>query len=155
VLPVIALGCDGVLLTVTAKVCVVELPQELTAKTVMLPLVAPAVAVILLSTEFPIHPVGNVHEYPLAPLTKLILYVCDEPSQTVELPEIAPGCAGALAMLIFKTLGVPAPQELLGVTVMVCAPVVFHVMLTEFPVPFTVPPVTFQVYVTPLTLVTE
>ena len=38
-----------------------EFPQEFTAVTVILPVTVPAVAVIELETDDPVHPVGNDH----------------------------------------------------------------------------------------------
>jgi hypothetical protein len=54
-------GCDGTVLTVTAKVCAVLLPHALLAVTVMLPLFAPTVAVMLLVVDVPLQPLGKVH----------------------------------------------------------------------------------------------
>jgi hypothetical protein len=59
--PVIDPGKAGTEFTVIANVCAVEEPQALFALTVMLPLTAPAVAVILVVVEVPVQPDGNVH----------------------------------------------------------------------------------------------
>ena len=61
VLPVIALGVDGMPFTVTAKICAVEAPQALLAVTETFPLVALAVAVIEVVVDVPVQPPGNVH----------------------------------------------------------------------------------------------
>lgn len=60
-LPEIAVGVAGIDVTVTDNVCPMEEPQELSAVTVMFPLVALAVVLIELVTELPVHPEGNVH----------------------------------------------------------------------------------------------
>ena len=59
-LPVIVPGCTGTLLTVSASEVVAEVPQPFCAATVMLPLFAPMVTVIVVSVELPVVPLGNV-----------------------------------------------------------------------------------------------
>jgi hypothetical protein len=61
--PVIGPGCAGRGLTVTAKFCEGLLPQLLFAVTEIFPPPGPAVAVMELVVEFPVHPplVGSVH----------------------------------------------------------------------------------------------
>ena len=61
-LPVMVPGVGGPVTTVTAKVCDPEDPQELLAATVTLPLLEPAVAIMLSTKDVPVHPVGSVHE---------------------------------------------------------------------------------------------
>jgi hypothetical protein len=61
VVPEILPGVVGGVLTVIARVCAVELPQELLAVTEIFPLVVLAVAVMLLLVLLPLHPPGNVH----------------------------------------------------------------------------------------------
>ena len=58
-LPVIVPGWAGTDCTVTASVCVVLLPHELTAATDTVPLLAPTVAVMLGDVELPDHPDGR------------------------------------------------------------------------------------------------
>ncbi len=58
--PVMPPGVTGVGVTVTGRVAAAELPQELFAVTVMFPLVAPAVRVILLVVLVPVQPRGAV-----------------------------------------------------------------------------------------------
>jgi hypothetical protein len=60
-LPLMALGCAGRGLTVTAKICAELLPQLLFALTEMFPLLAPTVVVIDVVVEDPVHPDGSVH----------------------------------------------------------------------------------------------
>ena len=48
-------------------------PHELLAVTEIFPLFAPAVAVIEVEFELPLHPDGNVHVYDVAPFTAVIL----------------------------------------------------------------------------------
>jgi hypothetical protein len=60
-LPVIEPGCAGIDEVVTTKTCAMELPQVLFATTLILPPVAPAVVVIELVLEVPVHPEGKVH----------------------------------------------------------------------------------------------
>lgn len=54
-------GVAGMEFTVTANVCGVEDPQALLAVTVILPLVALAVALMLVVVDVPVHPPGNTH----------------------------------------------------------------------------------------------
>ena len=90
-LPVIVPGVAGIELTVTASVWNVEEPHELLAVTVIFPLVVPAVALILVVVELPVHPKGNVHVYDVAPETGNTEYVLEEPEQIIELPVMVPG----------------------------------------------------------------
>ena len=59
-LPLMVPGVAGVLVAVTANVCAEDVPQELLAATVMLPLVALAVVVIVDVVDAPVQPLGNV-----------------------------------------------------------------------------------------------
>jgi hypothetical protein len=61
--------------TVTASVLAGPAPQELFATTEIFPPVLPAVAVIDVEVEEPVHPEGRVHVYEVAPLTAAIEYV--------------------------------------------------------------------------------
>ena len=72
-------GCPGSADTVTLKVLAAPEPQALFAVTEILPLLAPAVAVIDVEFELPLHPDGKVHVYDVAPFTAVILYVCEAP----------------------------------------------------------------------------
>jgi hypothetical protein len=54
-------GALGLGLTVTDKLCAVLLPHALLAVTVIIPPLAPAVALILLVEEVPVQPPGKVH----------------------------------------------------------------------------------------------
>ena len=67
--PVIVPGVAGADETLTAKVCAVVLPQLLLAVTETLPLVEEGVAVIELVDELPVHPLGKVQVYEVAPFT--------------------------------------------------------------------------------------
>ena len=60
-LPLMLPGIAGAPFTVTLNVSSAEEPQELSAVTVTLPLVVPAVVLIEVVAEVPVHPPGNVH----------------------------------------------------------------------------------------------
>jgi hypothetical protein len=70
--PEIVPGVDGILITDTDKVSAVLDPQALFAATVISPLVAPAVVVILFVELVPVQPPGKVHVYDVAPPTAAI-----------------------------------------------------------------------------------
>ena len=74
----------------TANVCAGEDPNELLAVTEMVP-DDPGVATILLVVLLPLHPVGSVQVYEVAPETGLTEKVEDVPWQRVVIPEIGPG----------------------------------------------------------------
>ena len=57
------------MVTVTGNVWAVPEPQVLFAVTETVPPVAPAVAVIEVEVEVPVHPGGRVHVYEVAPET--------------------------------------------------------------------------------------
>jgi hypothetical protein len=84
-------GCAGTVVVVTARVLAMLVPQAFVAVTEMSPPTVPAVTVMELVVELPVHPAGSVHVYDVAPLTAVMEYVCCAPWQTVALPEIAPG----------------------------------------------------------------
>ena len=68
-LPVIAPGVDGVELTVTVRFWEGEEPQELFAVTNIDPPEFPTITEIVSAVEVPVHPLGNVHVYDVAPET--------------------------------------------------------------------------------------
>ena len=53
-------GVEGVVFTVTDKVCALEFPQELPAVTLRVPL-EPAVAEMVFVVLVPLHPLARVH----------------------------------------------------------------------------------------------
>jgi hypothetical protein len=59
--PVIVAGCDGTFKAVTLKVLSGPEPQALSALTEIFPLLLPAVTVIEVEVELPVHPAGNDH----------------------------------------------------------------------------------------------
>lgn len=59
-LPLMVPGWLGVAVTATARTCGVEAPHPLSAVTVILPLLLPAVAVMLAEELVPLHPPGKV-----------------------------------------------------------------------------------------------
>ena len=77
--PEIAPGWEGIAVTDTLNVLDVEVPQELFAVTDIVPPLAPAVAVIEVVVDDPLHPEGNVQVYDVAPDTASMLQVCDDP----------------------------------------------------------------------------
>ena len=91
-------------------------PHELFAVTEIVPPFAPDVAVIELEVELPVQPEGRVQVYEVAPDTDEILYVSDDPSQTVVSPLIGPGCAGSAVADTLKVRAILAPHELFAVT---------------------------------------
>jgi hypothetical protein len=90
-LPEIVPGVEGVELTVTANVCVGDEPQLLFATTVIFPPDEPAVVLMLVVFDDPVHPEGRVHVYDDAKFTADIEYVFDVPEQILALPVIDPG----------------------------------------------------------------
>lgn len=66
-------GCAGTVATVTLKVLAALVPQVLDAVTEILPPVVPAVAVIEVEVELPVHPAGKVQLYDVAPDTGAML----------------------------------------------------------------------------------
>ena len=71
--PEIGPGVVGILFTVIAFVWTVEEPHPLFAVTVILPLLVPAEIEILFVVELPVHPLGNVQVYAVAPDTAVTL----------------------------------------------------------------------------------
>lgn len=61
VVPLIIPGVAGAVFTTIALVCAADVPQEFVAVTVIFPLVAFAVAFILVVIDAPVHPPGMVH----------------------------------------------------------------------------------------------
>ncbi len=77
---------------------------------------APAVAVIDVEFDPPLHPDGNVHVYDVAPETAAILYAWETPWQTAVFPVIVPGCAGTACTDMLNVREAPGPHELFAVT---------------------------------------
>jgi hypothetical protein len=73
VAPEILPGVVGAALTVKANVETAEVPQVLLALTVILPPVEPVVTFMLLVVEVPVHPLGRVQVYEVAPPTLVTL----------------------------------------------------------------------------------
>jgi hypothetical protein len=88
----------------------------LLAATDRFPLVAPTIALIDVEAEVPVHPEGKVHIYEVAPVTAEILYVCEKPWHTAELPDIEPGCAGVEATVTLNIRAVLIAQTLFAET---------------------------------------
>ena len=92
------------------------LKQLLFALTFIFPPTDPAVALILDVVELPLQPDGIVQVYVVAPGSAVILYMCVEPSPTVDGPEIADGWfnSGSTSTALYRlTL---TPQLLSAVT---------------------------------------
>ena len=116
-----AAGTDPML---TASVEAVEAPQEVLATTEIVPPVVPGVAEIELVIDVPVHPVGKVQVYEVAPPTGVMEYVCATPLHTVLSPAIAPGAGGAEPAVTARTLAVETwPQAFVAVTAMLPLPV--------------------------------
>lgn len=64
-----AVGVDGILFTVMARVCCPEVPHPLLAETLMVPPVLFEEVLILLVEGVPAQPDGKVHVYNVAPFT--------------------------------------------------------------------------------------
>ena len=137
--PEIVPGVAGIVFTTTAKVCAVEFPHVLFAVTVIFPLVALAVALMLFVVDVPVQPPGNVHVYDVAPATAAIEYVFVVPEQIVAVPEIVPGVAGIVFTTTAKVCPEEFPQALFAVTV-IFPLVALAVALIEFVVDVPVQP---------------
>jgi hypothetical protein len=116
----------------------------------------PSVALMLLVVEVPLHPVGRVQAYDVAPVTGAIENVLVLLGQTLSGPEIMPGVAGEDAAVTFSVCAKLFPQVLFAVTEMVPPPVpCVAVMLLVVDVPLQ-PFGKLQLYeVAPVTAVTE
>ena len=66
-------GVKGMLLVTIALVCNADDPQALFAPTEMFPLLALAVALMVVVVELPVQPEGNVQVYDVAFATALML----------------------------------------------------------------------------------
>jgi hypothetical protein len=155
--PKIVTGIVGAEFVVTVKICAVELPHTLLAVTETVPPVAPAVAIMLVPVEVPVHPPGNDQVYDVAPLTAEIEKVSLAFAQTIAVPLIAPGVAGTeVVIFTAKVCAVEFPQVLLAVTDTVpLVELVVAIMLLVADVPVH-PPGSDHVYeVAPLTEDTE
>ena len=71
--PLIPTGCEGKAETDTLKLLSSPAPQALFAVTDTFPLAAPAVALMLVEVELPVHPKGRVQVYDVAPGTAVML----------------------------------------------------------------------------------
>jgi len=117
VFPEIAPGCAGNIAEVTVIVCAVLLPQVLLAFTEIMPPVDPAVAIIELVVDVPVHPAGKVHVYDVIPETVGTEYVWVVPAQAVVLPVIPEGCAGAVDVMVSAAVvSALLPQLLFALT---------------------------------------
>ena len=72
-MPLIASGVVTINSTVTANVCVADVPQPLVTEIETSPLVVPVIAEIVFDEELPDHPLGSIQLYEVAPLTGEIL----------------------------------------------------------------------------------
>jgi len=89
-------GVAGALLTTVVNDCAPDVPQLFVADTVITPPAEPVVAMIVLVVEVPVHPLGSVQIYEVAPLTGATVKVSKPPTlQIVARPLILPGIAGA------------------------------------------------------------
>ena len=121
--PVIAPNVPGGEASVTASVCGELFPQKLSAVTEILPCPVPSVACMLLVVEVPLHPVGKVHVYEVAPLTAVTEKVLVLLAQTLSGPIIAAGVIGGTVSVMLVVCAVEFPQVLPAVTEMVPPPV--------------------------------
>ena len=112
----IAAGVAGAVFTTTASVCAGELIQPLEAFTVTLPLLVPAVAMIVSVVEVPVQPFGSVQIYEVAPLTGATMKVSKMPLHKVSVPLMAPGVGGAAAMVTTSVCAEEVPHLLPAVT---------------------------------------
>jgi hypothetical protein len=152
-------GCAGISSTLTTLVIAVPLPQALDGVIVMVPEEAPTVTVIefVPCPETIVHPPGKV-QVKVIPATLVTLYVSVLPRQGDVLPENPAGWLGTkLTGETESCDGVPLPQALDGVTVIVPEPAPTNtVTLLELPPPVCIHPEgKDHVYVTPGTFVTE
>ena len=109
-------GVEGTEFTVTAKVAEEELPQVLLAMIETVPPPEPAVVLILLVVDVPVHPPGSDHVYEVAPFTAAMENVSKPPLQTEIRPVIVPGVVGAELTVTGSIAAEELPQELLAVT---------------------------------------
>jgi hypothetical protein len=109
-------GVAEAVVILTANVCGAELPHTPLAVTETVPPVEPAVAMMLVVVEVPVHPFGSDQVYDVAPLTAVIENVSRAPLQTAARPVIAAGVAGTGIILTTNVCGEELPQALLAVT---------------------------------------
>ena len=83
-------------LPLTASVAAVLEPHALLAATVTFPEELPEVTLMEFVVEVPDQPEGRFHVYVVAPETAATEYVVELPLHNVAVPDIAPGCAGAV-----------------------------------------------------------
>ena len=97
-----------------------DVPHALEAVTEIFPAVAPNVTVALVvpCPAVIVAPAGTVHVYDVAPGTAVIEYTFPvEPEQTVVVPAIAPGVAGAaLLMVTANVAAADVPHVFVAVT---------------------------------------
>ncbi len=117
-LPVMATGCAGIVLTVTANVLAVPLPHVFDGVTETLPALEPTVTLIAF-VPWPVvtdQPEGTAQVY-VTPGTSDTEYVTPvAPWQGLLLPVIEPGCAGSGFTVTANVLAVPLPHVFDGVT---------------------------------------
>ena len=84
----------------TLSVPALPVAQAFEALTLKVPPVLPAVAVMALPADEPLHPEGKVHTYDVAPATGATVYTALLPAHTAEGPLMLPGCTGVLLTVI-------------------------------------------------------
>ena len=134
----------GAVFTVTLNVCGVELPQELEAATLTLPL-TPAVALIVFVVLAPLQPLGPFHVYDVAPATGETLYTFVLPLQTTLLPLIAAGVAGIVFTVTANVCADDVPHAFVAVTLTEPLVPAVELILLLVPVPLH-PPGNVHVY---------
>jgi hypothetical protein len=98
----------------------VLVPHEFCAATETVPPAVSTVIVIDGVVEVPVHPLGKVHTYELAPTTAGTDSVCVEPGQIIVVaPVIAPGVGGPELGETAKLDALLVPHALLQVTLIV------------------------------------
>jgi hypothetical protein len=115
-------GVAGIVCTVTASVCAALVPQELVAVTEMVPPEVPAVELIVLVVEAPVHVAGKLQVYEVTVGSFITEYDWVVPSQIVVLPVIDDGVAGTVRTSTVKVCAAEVPHILLAVTLTVPPP---------------------------------
>ena len=115
--PDMAPGVAGGETIVTANVCAAERPHPLFAVTDTVPPVLPAVTMMLVEVDVPVHPLGSDHVYEAAPVTAAMENVSLPPLHTLSVPDICPGVAGVEADIVTaKVCAAELPHALFAVT---------------------------------------